>query len=53
MISEFKPLGVIDLVWQACLTYDVESVRVRRHLEEKHGLPVISYGQAIFDAQRD
>lgn len=41
MIAEFKPRGVIDLVWQACLTYDVESVRVRRHLEQKHGLPVL------------
>jgi len=41
LIAELRPDGVVDLVWQACLTYDVESVRIRRHLERKHGLPVL------------
>ena len=31
----------IELVWQACLTYDVESHRVRRFVEEELGLPYL------------
>ena len=30
---------VIELVWTACITYDVESRRVRRWAEEHAGLP--------------
>ena len=32
---------VIELVWQACLTYDVESRRVRRYAEEQLGIPYL------------
>ena len=38
LAAKFRPQCVIDLVWQACLTYDVESVRVRRLVEEELGL---------------
>ncbi|HMA53373.1 MAG TPA: double-cubane-cluster-containing anaerobic reductase [Acidobacteriota bacterium] len=41
LIGEFHPRGVIDLVWQACLTYDVESAILKRHLDERHGLPYL------------
>jgi predicted CoA-substrate-specific enzyme activase len=41
LIEEFRPGGVIDLVWHACLTYDVESIALKRHLETKHGLPYL------------
>jgi benzoyl-CoA reductase/2-hydroxyglutaryl-CoA dehydratase subunit BcrC/BadD/HgdB len=41
LIEEFRPAGVIDLVWQSCLTYDVESEIVRRHIESRHGLPYL------------
>jgi benzoyl-CoA reductase/2-hydroxyglutaryl-CoA dehydratase subunit BcrC/BadD/HgdB len=41
LIEEFKPDGIVDLVWQSCLTYDVESEVVRRHLEKRHGLPCL------------
>jgi predicted CoA-substrate-specific enzyme activase len=41
LIKEFKPDGIVDLVWQSCLTYDVESEVVRRHLEKRHGLPCL------------
>ena len=30
LVEEYRADCVIDLVWQACLTYDVESWRVRR-----------------------
>ena len=41
LIDEFRPAGVIDLVWQSCLTYDVEAELVRRHIESRHGLPYL------------
>ena len=37
----YRPQCVIDLIWQACLTYDVESYRVRRFVEEQLGLPYL------------
>jgi benzoyl-CoA reductase/2-hydroxyglutaryl-CoA dehydratase subunit BcrC/BadD/HgdB len=36
---EYNADCLIDLSWQACLTYDVESNRVRRLAEEELGLP--------------
>ncbi len=41
LIREFKPDGIVDLVWQSCLTYDVESEVLKRHLERRHGLPAL------------
>ena len=32
---------MIELIWQACLTYDIESHRVRRLAEEEFGLPYL------------
>jgi len=34
LATEYRPECIIELVWQACLTYDVESYRVRRLAEE-------------------
>ena len=39
--AEYRPECVIELVWQACLTYDVESQRVKRFVEEELGLPYL------------
>jgi benzoyl-CoA reductase/2-hydroxyglutaryl-CoA dehydratase subunit BcrC/BadD/HgdB len=41
LIGEYRPQCVIELVWQACLTYDVESHRVRRLVEDELGLPYL------------
>ena len=41
LIKRYKPQAVIDLVWQACHTYNVESLLVRKHVSEKHGLPYL------------
>ena len=38
LAAKFRPDCVIELVWQACLTYDVESFLVRRLAEEELGL---------------
>ena len=29
LASEYRPQCIIELIWQACLTYDVEASRVR------------------------
>jgi benzoyl-CoA reductase/2-hydroxyglutaryl-CoA dehydratase subunit BcrC/BadD/HgdB len=41
LAAEYRPECVIELVWQACLTYDVESYRIRRLAEEELGLPYL------------
>ena len=41
LIAKYRPQCVIELVWHACLTYDVESYRVRRVLEEDVRLPYL------------
>jgi len=41
LAGRFRPDCVIELVWQACLTYDVESFRVRRLVEEQLRLPYL------------
>ncbi len=38
---QFRPQCVVELIWQACLTYDVESHRVRRFVEESLHLPYL------------
>jgi len=39
LISEFSVQGVVDLTWQACHTYNVESYSVKRHVKQLHGIP--------------
>jgi len=42
LIREFRPDGIVDLVWQSCLTYDVESEVLKRHIERRgDGLPTL------------
>ena len=41
LATRFRPQCVIELVWQACLTYDVESYRVRKLVEEELHLPYL------------
>ncbi len=41
LATKFRPHCVIELVWQACLTYDIESVRVRRFAEDELKLPYL------------
>lgn len=36
LVEEFQVDGVIDLTWQGCHTYNVESLSVKRHLQQ-HG----------------
>ncbi|NTU60740.1 MAG: hypothetical protein HGA95_00165 [Caldiserica bacterium] len=41
LIEQYKPEGIIDLVWMACLTYSVESALLKRHIEEHHKMPFL------------
>jgi benzoyl-CoA reductase/2-hydroxyglutaryl-CoA dehydratase subunit BcrC/BadD/HgdB len=41
LAAKFRPHCVIELVWQACLTYDIESFHVRKLAEEELRLPYL------------
>lgn len=41
LARQYRAQCVIELVWQACLTYDVESYRVRRLCESELELPYL------------
>jgi benzoyl-CoA reductase/2-hydroxyglutaryl-CoA dehydratase subunit BcrC/BadD/HgdB len=41
MAADYRPECVVELIWQACLTYDVESHRVKRFVEEELKLPYL------------
>jgi benzoyl-CoA reductase/2-hydroxyglutaryl-CoA dehydratase subunit BcrC/BadD/HgdB len=41
LATDYRPECIIELIWQACLTYDVESQRIKRFAEEKLGLPYL------------
>jgi len=34
LVQEYRPQCIIELIWQACLTYDVESAQVRQFARE-------------------
>ncbi len=39
LAEKYRPQCVVDLVWQACITYDVESHLIRRLSEDELNLP--------------
>lgn len=41
LIDRFKPDAVVDFVLTACHSYNVESFKVGRHVDEQHGLPYL------------
>ncbi len=41
LVAEYHPQCIIDLVWQACLTYDVESYLVKKLAEKELGIPYL------------
>jgi benzoyl-CoA reductase/2-hydroxyglutaryl-CoA dehydratase subunit BcrC/BadD/HgdB len=41
LAAEYRAECVIDLIWQACITYDVESTKVKRLAEEELDLPFL------------
>jgi len=41
LVAEYRPQCVIELIWQACLTYDVESYFVKKVAEKELGIPYL------------
>ena len=41
MIKDFNVHGVIDLTWEACHTYNIESYLVAEHIKNRHNLPTL------------
>ncbi len=41
LTAEYRPQCIIELIWQACLTYDVESYLVKKLSEEELGIPYL------------
>lgn len=41
LAAQYRPACIVELIWQACLTYDVESQHVRRLAEEELDLPYL------------
>jgi benzoyl-CoA reductase/2-hydroxyglutaryl-CoA dehydratase subunit BcrC/BadD/HgdB len=41
LAAMYRPHCIIELVWQACLTYDIESFHVRKLAEEQLRLPYL------------
>jgi benzoyl-CoA reductase/2-hydroxyglutaryl-CoA dehydratase subunit BcrC/BadD/HgdB len=41
LVAEYHPQCVIELIWQACLTYDVESYFVKKVAEKELGIPYL------------
>jgi benzoyl-CoA reductase/2-hydroxyglutaryl-CoA dehydratase subunit BcrC/BadD/HgdB len=41
LIEKFKPDAVVDVVLQACHSYNIESIKVGKHVQDKHGLPFL------------
>ncbi|OHB76404.1 MAG: hypothetical protein A2W31_09630 [Planctomycetes bacterium RBG_16_64_10] len=41
LAETYRPECVIELIWQACITYDVESNRVKRLAENQLGVPYL------------
>jgi len=53
MIDDFRIDGVIDLTWQACHTYNIESFDVSALVKKKKGLPFIQIETDYSQADRE
>jgi len=41
MIKRFKPDAVIDVILHACHSYNIESHKIKEHVQEKHSMPFL------------
>lgn len=42
MVEEYQVDGVVDVILQACHTYAVESLAIKRHVRHQHNIPYIA-----------
>lgn len=53
MIADFSVDGVVDLTWQACHTYNIESFRIADFVKEQFGLPFLHLETDYADADTE
>ncbi|PKN69010.1 MAG: 2-hydroxyacyl-CoA dehydratase [Deltaproteobacteria bacterium HGW-Deltaproteobacteria-12] len=41
MIKRFKPDAVVDVILHACHSYNIESHKIKEHVQEKHSMPFL------------
>ncbi|HPP06576.1 MAG TPA: double-cubane-cluster-containing anaerobic reductase, partial [Syntrophorhabdaceae bacterium] len=41
LIERFRPQAMVDVILQACHSYNIESYKVGEHIRKKHGLPFL------------
>jgi len=41
LAAEYQPQCIIELIWQACITYDVESYLIKKLAEKELGIPYL------------
>ncbi|MDU4355065.1 double-cubane-cluster-containing anaerobic reductase [Phytobacter diazotrophicus] len=42
MVEEYQADGVVDVILQACHTYAVESLAIKRHVRQQHNIPYMA-----------
>ena len=42
MVEEYQADGVVDVILQACHTYAVESLTIKRHVRQQHNIPYMA-----------
>jgi len=52
MLNRFKPDAVIDVILQACHSYNIESHRIERHVRDKHHLPFLKVETDFTESDR-
>jgi benzoyl-CoA reductase/2-hydroxyglutaryl-CoA dehydratase subunit BcrC/BadD/HgdB len=53
LAREFRAQAVVDLIWQACHTYNVESYLIERFVREELGLPYLKIETDYSDSDRE
>jgi len=53
LTQEMRPHGVVDLTWQCCHTYNVESPIIASHMRDRHGLPTLHIETDYADADTE
>jgi len=52
MIDRFKPDAAIDVILQACHSYNIESYRIENHVRKKHHLPFLKIETDFTESDR-
>jgi benzoyl-CoA reductase/2-hydroxyglutaryl-CoA dehydratase subunit BcrC/BadD/HgdB len=52
MIERFKPNTVIDVILQACHSYNIESHRIEHHVRDKYRLPFLKVETDFTESDR-